>query len=401
MSILSHALGRIKPSSTVAITARAIELKAQGADIISLSVGEPDFDTPQHIKDAAIAAIEAGKTKYTAPDGMIELKQAICRKFARENDLAYEPTQISVSGGGKQVIYNALMASVNPGDEVIIPAPYWVSYPDMVLLAGGTPVVVPAGPEDGYKLTPEALAASITPQTKWLIFNAPSNPTGAAYTRDELLALADVLRAHPHVWVMCDDIYEHLIYDELEFYTLPQLRPELQARCLIINGVSKGYAMTGWRIGYGAGPADLITGMRKIQGQSTSNPCTISQWAALAALDGPQDFIAQNNAAFARRRDFVVGALNAIPGITCPTPQGAFYAYPSIAGLIGRTSAGGRRINTDEDFATALLDETGVAVVFGAAFGVSPAFRFSYATSDDILAQACQRIADFCAGLRE
>lgn len=401
MSILSHALGRIKPSSTVAITARAIELKAQGADIISLSVGEPDFDTPQHIKDAAIAAIEAGKTKYTAPDGMIELKQAICRKFARENDLAYEPTEISVSGGGKQVIYNALMASVNPGDEVIIPAPYWVSYPDMVLLAGGTPVVVPAGPEHGYKLTPNALAAAITPHTKWLIFNAPSNPTGAAYTRDELLALADVLRAHPHVWVMCDDIYEHLIYDELEFYTLPQLRPELQARCLIINGVSKGYAMTGWRIGYGAGPADLITGMRKIQGQSTSNPCTISQWAALAALDGPQDFIAQNNAAFARRRDFVVGALNAIPGITCPTPQGAFYAYPSIAGLIGRTSAGGRRINTDEDFATALLDETGVAVVFGAAFGVSPAFRFSYATSDDILAQACQRIADFCAGLRE
>lgn len=399
MSFLSTTLSRVKPSPTVAVSTLAQELKAQGRDVIGLGAGEPDFDTPQHIKDAAVAAIGAGKTKYTAPDGMPELKAAICDKFARENGLTYTPKQISVGTGGKQILYNALMATLNPGDEVVIPAPYWVSYPDMVLLAGGTPVAVETTLENAFKLTPDQLDAAITPKTKWFIFNSPSNPTGAGYTRDELKALTDVLMRHPHVWVMTDDMYEHLTYDGFEFCTPAQVEPALYDRTLTCNGVSKAYAMTGWRIGYAGGPEALIAAMRKIQSQSTSNPCTISQWAALEALNGPQDFLAPNNAVFKRRRDLVVAALNAIDGITCPTPEGAFYVYPSIAGLIGRTTPAGTVIADDEAFATALLEETGVAVVFGAAFGLSPNFRVSYATSDDNLKEACSRIAAFCAAL--
>ena len=336
MSFLSTTLSRVKPSPTVAVSTLAQELKAAGQDVIGLGAGEPDFDTPQNIKDAAVAAIAAGKTKYTAPDGMPELKQAICDKFARENGLTYTPKQVSVGTGGKQILYNALMATLNPGDEVVIPAPYWVSYPDMVLLAGGTPVPVETTLENRFKLTPEQLDAAITPKTKWFIFNSPSNPTGAGYTRDELKALTDVLMRHPHVWVMTDDMYEHLTYDGFEFCTPAQVEPALYDRTLTCNGVSKAYAMTGWRIGYAGGPEQLIAAMRKIQSQSTSNPCTISQWAALEALNGPQDFLAPNNATFKRRRDIVVAALNAIEGITCPTPEGAFYVYPSIAGLIAR-----------------------------------------------------------------
>jgi len=399
MSFLSTTLSRVKPSPTVAVSTLAQELKAQGRDVIGLGAGEPDFDTPQHIKDAAVAAIGAGKTKYTAPDDMPELKAAICDKFARENGLTYTPKQISVGTGGKQILYNALMATLNPGDEVVIPAPYWVSYPDMVLLAGGTPVAVETTLENAFKLTPDQLDAAITPKTKWFIFNSPSNPTGAGYTRDELKALTDVLMRHPHVWVMTDDMYEHLTYDGFEFCTPAQVEPALYDRTLTCNGVSKAYAMTGWRIGYAGGPEALIAAMRKIQSQSTSNPCTISQWAALEALNGPQDFLAPNNAVFKRRRDLVVAALNAIDGITCPTPEGAFYVYPSIAGLIGRTTPAGTVIADDEAFATALLEETGVAVVFGAAFGLSPNFRVSYATSADNLKEACSRIAAFCAAL--
>ncbi|MAC82193.1 MAG: aspartate aminotransferase [Rhodobacteraceae bacterium] len=399
MSFLSATLDRVKPSPTVAVTTLAGELRAAGHDVIGLGAGEPDFDTPQNIKDAAIAAINAGKTKYTAPDGIIELKEAICAKFGRENGLTYTPKQISVSTGGKQVLYNALMATLNPGDEVIIPAPYWVSYPDMVLLAGGEPVVVECGIDAGFRMTPEQLEAAITPKTKWLIFNSPSNPTGAGYTRDQLQALTDVLMRHPHVWVMTDDMYEHLVYDDFKFFSPAQLEPGLYDRTLTVNGVSKAYAMTGWRIGYAGGPEKLIAAMRKIQSQSTSNPCTISQWAAVEALNGPQDFIAPNNAIFKRRRDLVVDKLNAIPGITCPVPDGAFYVYPSIAGLLGKTSAGGVKITDDEAFCKALLEESKVAVVFGAAFGLSPNFRISYATSDEALTEACARIAAFCAGL--
>ncbi|AVO36533.1 pyridoxal phosphate-dependent aminotransferase [Pukyongiella litopenaei] len=399
MNFLSATLSRVKPSPTIAMTTRAAELKAAGRDVIGLSAGEPDFDTPDNIRRAGIAAIEAGHTRYTAPDGMPDLKQAICAKFARENGLAYAPDQISVGTGGKQNLYNALMATLNPGDEVIIPAPYWVSYPDMVLLAGGTPVTVETTLETGFRLTAQALDAAITPRTKWFIFNSPSNPTGAGYDRAQLKALTDVLMRHPQVRVMTDDMYEHLVYDGFEFCTPAQVEPGLYDRTLTCNGVSKAYAMTGWRIGYAGGPRDLIAAMRKIQSQSTSNPCTISQWAALEALTGPQDFIAANNAVFARRRDMVVKLLSAIDGITCPVPQGAFYVYPSIAGLIGRRSAAGTRIDTDEAFATALLEEAGVAVVFGAAFGLSPCFRISYATSDDALREACTRIADFCATL--
>lgn len=399
MSFLSTTLSRVKPSPTVAVSTLAQELKAAGQDVIGLGAGEPDFDTPQNIKDAAVAAIAAGKTKYTAPDGMPELKQAICDKFARENGLTYTPKQISVGTGGKQILYNALMATLNPGDEVVIPAPYWVSYPDMVLLAGGTPVAVETTLENRFKLTPDQLEAAITPKTKWFIFNSPSNPTGAGYTRDELKALTDVLMRHPHVWVMTDDMYEHLTYDDFEFCTPAQVEPALYDRTLTCNGVSKAYAMTGWRIGYAGGPEHLIAAMRKIQSQSTSNPCTISQWAALEALNGPQDFLAPNNATFKRRRDIVVAALNAIDGITCPTPEGAFYVYPSIAGLIGKTTPKGTLIDNDESFAKALLEENGVAVVFGAAFGLSPNFRVSYATADDTLQEACARIAAFCAAL--
>ncbi|PKQ10512.1 MAG: aspartate aminotransferase [Alphaproteobacteria bacterium HGW-Alphaproteobacteria-1] len=397
---LSATLDRVKPSPTIAVTTKAQELKAAGRDVIGLGAGEPDFPTPAHIRAAGIRAIEEGKTKYTAVDGIPELKAAICAKFKRDNGLDYTPAQVSVASGGKQILYNALMATLDPGDEVIIPAPYWVSYPDMVLLAGGEPVIVPAGIETAFKLTPEALEAAITPKTRWFIFNSPSNPTGAGYSRAELRALTDVLMRHPHVMVMTDDMYEHLAYDDFEFCTPAEVEPALYDRTLTCNGVSKAYCMTGWRIGYAAGPQALIAAMRKIQSQSTSNPCTISQWAAVEALNGPHDFIAENNAAFVRRRNLVVGRLNAIPGIDCPCPEGAFYVYPSIAGLIGKVSVGGARIVTDEDFATALLEETGVAVVFGAAFGLSPHFRISYATSDEALNEACGRIEAFCTGLR-
>ena len=399
MTFLSDTLSRVKPSPTIAVTNKAAELKAAGEDVIGLGAGEPDFDTPQNIKDAAIAAIQAGKTKYTAVDGIPELKQAICAKFKRENGLDYTPAQVSVGTGGKQILYNALMATLNPGDEVVIPAPYWVSYPDMVLLAGGTPVVAEAQLQTGYKLTPEQLEAAITPRTKWLIFNSPSNPTGAGYSRAELKGLTDVLMRHPHVWVMTDDMYEHLTYDDFEFCTPAEVEPALYDRTLTVNGVSKAYAMTGWRIGYAAGPEKLIAAMRKVQSQSTSNPCSVSQWAAVEALNGTQDFLAPNNEIFKRRRDLVVTMLNEIEGMTCPVPEGAFYVYPSIGGLIGKTSAKGTKIDSDEAFATALLEETGVAVVFGAAFGLSPNFRISYATSDEALKEACLRIQRFCAGL--
>ncbi|MGK8236245.1 pyridoxal phosphate-dependent aminotransferase [Roseovarius sp. MS2] len=399
MSRLSATLSRVKPSPTIAVTTKAQELKAAGRDVIGLGAGEPDFATPAHIRAAGIRAIEEGKTKYTAVDGIPELKAAICAKFKRDNGLDYVPAQVSVASGGKQILYNALMATLNPGDEVLIPAPYWVSYPDMVLLAGGEPVIAPAGIETGFKLTPEALEAAITPKTRWFIFNSPSNPTGAGYTWDELKGLTDVLMRHPHVWIMTDDMYEHLAYDGFEFCTPAQVEPALYDRTLTCNGVSKAYCMTGWRIGYAAGPQDLIAAMRKIQSQSTSNPCTISQWAAVEALNGSHDFIAENNVVFARRRDLVVAMLNEIEGLECPTPNGAFYVYPSIAGLIGKTSAGGAVIADDEAFATALLEETGVAVVFGAAFGLSPNFRISYATSDDALKEACTRIQTFCKGL--
>ncbi|GAB4272087.1 MAG: pyridoxal phosphate-dependent aminotransferase [Pararhodobacter sp.] len=399
MAFLSDTLGRVKPSATIAVTNKARELKAAGKDVIGLGAGEPDFDTPQNIKDAAKRAIDDGKTKYTAVDGIPELKQAICDKFARENGLTYTPDQISVGTGGKQILYNALMATLNPGDEVIIPAPYWVSYPDMVLLAGGTPVTVPCGIETNFKLTPEALDGAITPRTKWLIFNSPSNPTGAGYTRDELKALTDVLMRHPHVWIMSDDMYEHLVFDDFEFTTPAQIEPGLYDRTLTCNGVSKAYAMTGWRIGYAGGPKALIKAMATLQSQSTSNPCSIAQYAAVEALNGPQEFLTEFRAAFQRRRNLVVDMLNAAPGITCPRPEGAFYVYPDISGCIGKTSAGGTRITDDEAFATALLEEEGVAVVFGAAFGMSPNFRVSYATSDAVLTEACTRIQRFCAGL--
>ena len=399
MSFLSETLARVKPSPTIAVTNKARELKAAGKDVIGLGAGEPDFDTPQNIKDAAVRAIAEGKTKYTAVDGIPELKAAICAKFKRDNGLDYTPAQVTVGTGGKQVLYNALMATLNPGDEVVIPAPYWVSYPDMVLLAGGEPVIAEASSQTNYKLTPDQLEAAITPKTKWLIFNSPSNPTGAAYTRDEIKALTEVLMRHPHVWIMSDDMYEHLVYDGFEFTTPAQVEPALYERTLTVNGVSKAYSMTGWRIGYAAGPEPLIKAIGKIQSQSTSNPCSISQWAAVEALNGPQDFIPVNNEMFKRRRDMVVAMLNEAEGITCPTPEGAFYVYPMIGGLIGKTSAGGAVISDDEAFATALLEETGVAVVFGAAFGLSPCFRISYATSDEALKEACSRIQAFCASL--
>ena len=400
MKLLSDTLDRVKPSPTIAVTNKAAELKAAGHDVIGLGAGEPDFDTPQHIKDAGIAAITSGKTKYTAVDGIAELKQAICAKFKRDNSLDYLPSQVSVSSGGKQVLYNAFMATLNKGDEVIIPAPYWVSYPDMVLLAGGTPVIAEASLQTGFKLTADQLEAAITPNTKWFLFNSPSNPTGAGYTWDELKELTDVLMRHPHVWVMTDDMYEHLTFGDFQFCTPAQVEPRLYDRTLTVNGVSKAYAMTGWRIGYAAGPVELIAAMRKVQSRSTSNPCSISQFAAVEALNGPHDFIAQNNAAFVRRRDIVVKMLNEAEGITCPTPDGAFYVYPSVAGLIGKTTPNGVKIVDDEAFATALLNDTGVAVVFGAAFGLSPNFRVSYATSDEALTEACARIIKFCAVLR-
>jgi len=399
MPFFAKSLAKIKPSPTIAMSTLAGELKAQGRDIISLSAGEPDFDTPAHIKAAAQKAIEAGKTKYTAPDGMSELKEAICRKFQRENNLTYASDQITVSSGGKQVLYNALCATLNAEDEVLIPAPYWVSYPDMVLLAGGTPVVVKTSAETNYKLTASDLRDALCERTKWFIFNSPSNPTGAGYSYDELKELTDVLLEFPHVWIMSDDMYEHLAFDGFQFATHAEVEPKLYDRTLTCNGVSKAYAMTGWRIGYAGGPKELIKAMGKIQSQSTSNPCTISQWAALEALDGPTDFLKSNNEIFVRRRNLVVDALNQIEGIECPKPEGAFYVYPSIAGLMGKITQSGKSIETDEDFATELLNHTGVAVVFGAAFWLSPNFRISYATSDEQLTDACQRIATFCASL--
>ncbi|MDU8943899.1 pyridoxal phosphate-dependent aminotransferase [Ovoidimarina sediminis] len=401
MSLQSATLQRVKPSPTMAVTAKADELKRAGRDVIGLGAGEPDFPTPENIREAGKHAIDEGKTRYTNVDGIPELKEAVRAKFLRENNLDYTLSQITISSGGKQAIWNALLATLNPGDEVLIPAPYWVSYPDMVLMAGGTPVVIETTLESGFKMSPEALEAAITPKTKWLIFNSPSNPTGAGYRRDELKALTDVLMRHPQVWVLTDDMYEHIAFEGFTFATPAEVEPGLYDRTLTLNGVSKAYAMTGWRIGYAGGPEPLIAAMRKVQSQTTSNPCSVSQWAAVEALNGPQDFLAPNARLFQTRRDLVVAGLNACPGITCPVPEGAFYVYPSIAGCIGKVSASGTRIVDDEAFVTALLEETGVAVVFGAAFGLSPHFRVSYATSEAELTEACARIKRFCEGLTD
>ena len=398
-NFLSKSLARVQPSATIAVTQKARDLKAQGRDVIGLGAGEPDFDTPDNIKAAAVDAINRGETKYTAVDGIPELKEAIAAKFKRENGIDYAADECFVAPGGKPIIYNAMMATLNPGDEVVIPTPYWVSYPDIVLLAGGEPKFAQTTIETSFKLTPDALEAAITPKTKWLIFNSPSNPSGAAYSRDELKKLTDVLMKHPHVWVLTDDMYEHLVYDDFEFVTPVQVEPGLRDRTLTMNGVSKAYAMTGWRIGYCAGPKELIGAMRKLQSQSTSNPTSISQWAAVEALNGTQDFIPKNAAVFKERRDLVVSMLNQANGIECPTPEGAFYVYPSCRGLIGKKTEDGKVIDSDEAFATALLEQEGVAVVHGEAFGLSPFFRISYATSTQALEDACARIQRFCASL--
>ena len=399
MPFLAQSLARIKPSPTIAVTNKARELKAAGRDVIGLGAGEPDFDTPDNIKEAAIRAIRDGDTKYTAVDGTPALKAAIAEKFKRENGLSYEPSQITVGSGGKQVIYNALVATLDPGDEVIIPAPYWVSYPDMVLLAGGTPVEVPCASQTGFKLQPDTLEQAITDKTKWIILNSPSNPTGAAYTRDELAALTAVLMRHPQVHVLTDDMYEHLVYDGFEFHTVAQVEPGLYDRTLTMNGVSKAYAMTGWRIGYAGGPAPLIKAIAKVQSQSTSNPSSISQAAAVEALTGPQDFIAERAAAFQQRRDRVVEMLNAAEGLTCQTPEGAFYVFPSCSGCIGKRTPDGKVLASDEDVVTYLLESEGVAVVQGSAFGLAPFFRISYATSMEALEAACERIQRATAAL--
>jgi aspartate aminotransferase len=398
MTLQSVSLSRVKPSATLAADAKARELKAQGRDIIGLAAGEPDFDTPDNIKEAAIKAIRDGKTKYTNVDGIVELKEAICAKFARENGLSYKPSQVNVSPGGKPVIYNAMVSTLNPGDEVIIPAPYWVSYPDMVLLAGGEPRFI-ATTAPSFKLNPADLDAAITPRTRWIILNSPSNPSGAAYTRAELRAIADVLLRHPQVWILTDDMYEHLVFDNFEFTTIAQVEPALYDRTLTMNGVSKAYAMTGWRIGYAAGPEPLINLMRKVMSQTTSNPSSISQYAAVEALNGPQDFIKPNQKLFQGRRDLVVSMLNQAKGLKCPTPEGAFYVYPSCEGLIGKTAPSGKVIETDGDFATELLEAEGVAVVMGTAFGLAPFFRISYATSNALLEEACTRIQRFCGSV--
>ncbi len=399
MDLLARTLASVKPSPTLAIVARAAELRAAGRDIISLGAGEPDFDTPDNVKAAAIEAIRRGDTKYTKSDGTPALKEAIIAKFKRDNGLSYSPDQIIVSNGGKQVLFNALMATLNPGDEVLIPRPYWVSYPDMVLIAGAQPRFINSSLETGFKITPESLEAAITAKTKWLIFNSPSNPSGAAYSREDIRRLADVLVRYPHVHVLSDDIYEHISYGGFEFATMAQIAPELYDRVLTMNGVSKAYAMTGWRIGYAGGPAKIVRTMAKLQSQTTSNPCSISQAAAVEALNGPQDFISERAARFEERRDMVVAMLNEAPGITCPRPDGAFYVYPSIKGLIGKQTPDGRVIETDLDFSTYLLDTKGVAAVHGEAFGLSPHFRVSYATSTDILRDACIRIQDACKAL--
>ena len=400
MGFISDSLNRIQPSATIAISNKALAMQAEGQNVIGLAAGEPDFDTPQNIKDAAIVAIQKGKTKYTAVDGIAELKKAIVDKFARENGLTYKTSQVSVGTGGKQVLFNALMATVNPGDEVIVPAPYWVSYPDIVLLAGGIPVIVQGTPENGFKLQAADLDKAITPKTKWLILNSPSNPSGAAYSHSEMKALTDVLVKHPHVWVLTDDMYEHLVYDDFKFVTPAQVEPSLYERTLTMNGVSKSYCMTGWRIGYAAGPEVLIKAMAKLQSQSTSNPSSIAQWAAVEALNGPQDFIPKHNEVFKERRDLAVSMLNQAKGLKCATPEGAFYVYPSCAGAIGKAAPSGKVIATDEDFVSELLAAEGVAAVHGGAFGTSPFFRISYATATTTLEDACSRIQRFCANLR-
>ena len=396
---VSAALKRVAPSATIAVSAQARALAREGRDIINLGVGEPDADTPEHIRKAAIAAIEAGHTRYTDVDGLPELKAAVCEKFARDNGLEYSTREINVSPGAKTVIFNALVATLSPGDEVIIPAPYWVSYPDMVCLAGGNPVIAPTSTATGLKLSPAALEAAITERTRWLILNSPGNPTGACYSEAELRALADVLLRHPNVWILSDDIYEHLLFDELRFFTIAQVEPRLRERTLIVNGVSKGYAMTGWRIGFGGGPEGLIRQMATVMGQSTTNACTIAQWAAIEALRGPQDFLAEQALVFQRRRDLVFSRLAEAPGIACDLPQGAFYLYPSCAGVLGKRTPDGTLLQTDEDFAVQLLIQEGVAVVHGAAFGLSPHFRISYALADATLEDACDRIVRFCLGL--
>ncbi len=400
MSLESAALARVKPSATLAADAKARELKAQGKDVIGLAAGEPDFDTPDNIKDAAIKAIRDGKTKYTNVDGIPELKEAIVAKFKRENGLSYKTSQVNVSPGGKPVIWNAMIATLNPGDEVIVPTPYWVSYWDIVLLAGGTPVAAPTTAATGFKLQAADLEAKITPKTKWILLNSPSNPSGAAYTRAELRALADVLLRHPQVWILTDDMYEHLVFGDFEFTTIAQVEPGLYDRTLTMNGVSKAYAMTGWRIGYAAGPEPLIKSMAKVMSQTTSNPSSISQWAAVEALNGTQAFIKPNAKLFEGRRDLVVSMLNQARGLHCPTPEGAFYVYPSCEGLLGKTAPSGKVINSDEDFCVELLETEGVAVVMGAAFGLSPHFRISYATANSVLEDACQRIQRFCANVK-
>ncbi|HSZ66173.1 MAG TPA: pyridoxal phosphate-dependent aminotransferase [Xanthobacteraceae bacterium] len=401
MAFIADQIMRIKPSATIAVTDKARALKAAGRDVIGLGAGEPDFDTPENIKEAAIKAIRDGKAaKYTAVDGIAELKAAVAKKFKRENALDYKPSEIIIGTGGKQVLYNALIATLNPGDEVIIPAPYWVSYPDMVLLAGGTPVEVVTTMKSGYKMQPEDLERAITPKTKWIIFNSPSNPTGAAYTKDELKAVTDVLVRYPHVHVMSDDMYEHLVYDNFKFYSPAQLEPRLYERTLTVNGTSKAYCMTGWRIGYAGGPEQLIKTMAMIQSQSTSNPTAVAQWAAVEALNGPQDFIPKHNKIFKERRDLCVSMLNQANGLQCPKPEGAFYVYPSCAGTMGKTAPSGKKLETDEDFVTELLESEGVAVVQGTPFGVGSAFRISYATATSALEEACTRIQRFCGNLR-
>jgi len=397
---LSESLDRIKPSPTIAVTQKARDLKAAGRDVIGLGAGEPDFDTPDNIKDAAIAAIRRGETKYTAVEGIPELRAAVANKFKRENNLDYTPAQTFVAPGGKAIVFNALLATLNPGDEVICVAPYWVSYPDIVLLGGGTPVIVEARMEDGFRLTPQALEAAITAKTKWLIFNQPSNPTGACYTRAQLKALTDVLVKHPQVWVLTDDMYEHLVYGGFKFSTIAEVEPRLYERTLTMNGVSKAYSMTGWRIGYCGAPEPLIKAMAKLQSQSASNASSISQWASVEALNGPQDFIPKFQKLFEERRDLVVSMLNQASGIECPKPEGAFYVYPTIRKLVGKSAPSGKVIATDEDFANELLEAEGAAVVQGAAFGMSPFFRISYATSTRVLEEACTRIQRFCASLR-
>ena len=400
MPLESAALSRVKPSATLAADAKARELKAAGKDVISLAAGEPDFDTPDNIKEAAIKAIRDGKTKYTNVDGIVELKEAIVAKFQRENGLTYKTSQVNVSPGGKPVIWNAMISTLNPGDEVIIPTPYWVSYWDIVLLAGGEPKAVPTTDANGFKLQPADLEAAITPRTKWVFLNSPSNPSGAAYTKAELRGIADVLLRHPHVWILTDDMYEHLVFGDFQFWTIAQVEPALYDRTLTMNGVSKAYAMTGWRIGYAAGPEPLIKSMAKVMSQTTSNPSSISQWAAVEALNGTQEFIKPNAKLFEGRRDLVVSMLNQANGMRCPTPEGAFYVYPSVQALIGKTAPSGKVIKTDEDFAVELLETEGVSVVFGAAFGLTPFFRISYATSNAVLEDACSRIQRFCADVK-